>query len=154
MEDLLKEEEFVRKDSYNPWKGFVVFYVATFVLCWIIFLQSKTEYPMKIIVNILLGLSLLAIPFVMIFHNKRNIFLSVGTIIFSISISMSVVFLAYTIIDVFNDGIYFLINDPKFYFQAWGIMLLYGLLCSGIIFGIRAIKKRRVKYNTKHLKQQ
>ena len=30
MEDLLKEEEFLaKKDNYNPWKGFLLFYEIT-----------------------------------------------------------------------------------------------------------------------------
>lgn len=151
MEDLLKEEEFLPKiNGYNPWKRFALFYFI-FTLYYagfaMIFKDVDRNSELVIVFFILFLISLLLTPFALIFQDRKNILLPVKTIVLSIQLLITILYCSVIVREIF-DRYYLLIIDPhpfSYYLQFYIGYTLYGLFCSGIIIGIRTIKKRKIK---------
>ncbi|PZR20037.1 MAG: hypothetical protein DI539_12110 [Flavobacterium psychrophilum] len=149
MEDLLKEEEFLKqKDSYNPWKGFVLFYVVfTFSHIIITYLGKDMAGTDSSIFTILFGVFMILMPFVMIFSRQKNIRLPITTILTSVLILTSLYFCLAVIDPLITGNSYKFITDVPFivYVQLYAISFTFGLICSGIILLIRWIKLKKLK---------
>lgn len=146
MEDLLKEDEFFpKKDNYNPWRGFCVFYCVALVHFAGIFFMLEyinvTGALQKIISFILLSL-VTTMPFTMIFHNKKNIHLPVKTILFSVSVLMTFYYVSHTLLDIFRGSASF--YNWSYYLLSWFMMLIYGAFCSVIILLIRKVRLKKL----------
>jgi uncharacterized membrane protein len=147
--DLLKEDEFVpKKDDYNPWGGFMMFYGIA-ILCFIIVTYlgkyvKGTGYSN--IYTFLFGVFMIIMPFIMIFSKRKNIQLPKRTILISVFV-LTTLFFCLTIIDPLIKGNdYQMITDVPFiiYVQLYTITFVYGLICSGIILLIRWRKLKKL----------
>lgn len=146
MEDLLKEEEFLQqKDNYNPWRGFVWFYV--FAILHFAGMFTFLEYvnmpeTLEAVISVILCILLISMPFTIIFHKRKNIMLPPKTIVFSICILMTSYFVSHVLLKVFGGAAVFLSYSYVYYLIAWGVLLAYGFFCLLIILLIR---KRKLK---------
>ena len=150
MEDLLKEEEFLaKKDDYNPWKGFMMFYGIAVLYFIIITYLGKyvkgTGYGN--IYTLFFGVFMISMPFLMIFSNRKNILLPKRTILISVCILTSLFFCLTVAVDLISNGDYMMIGFAPLiiYLQLYAITFVYGLICSGIILLIRWIKLKKLK---------
>ncbi|HYD92399.1 MAG TPA: hypothetical protein VEA37_13045 [Flavobacterium sp.] len=151
MQDLINEEEFIAKKSdYNPWRRFGVFYgiafVVVIVLC-LIMIYAEFGNPDK---DIFIGITVLGppviLPFIMIFHTRKNQYLPYKIIILAILGLMQ----AY-LIGIFVAALY---NKRTAVFAVEGL-LAFGLLealyigltilCFIIMYPILRYKRKRFK---------
>jgi hypothetical protein len=157
MEDLLRDDEFFpKKDDYNPWKGFILFY--GFVILYFVVISALADFVRSHGVGAkatyVFGIFFLLMPFLMIFRKKKNVYLPVKTILLSVSVLATVMFLLMMINELVKDDFYFLLVDPipiSFYLQGFGVMQVYAIVCSGIILLIRWIKLKKLKQQSSSL---
>lgn len=132
MQDLLNEEEFIKK-PYNPWKRFMVFYAVAVVHVLLFFFMALHLELNE--VSRLIGIPLLflipAMPFIMIFSKKANRSLDKRTLMLSVCLLMMVYFLTYLAADVAYNGIYFLFSSDQLI--AMAVCLGYALLSVAFI---------------------
>lgn len=102
MQNLLNEQDFVKPVKYNPWKWFLLFYgiVIGYLICKFLFkaiLKENITY-----VGPLFAITDFALPFVMIFAKKENIYVHYKTIIVAIT-GIYVILLSVQLIQVYLD---------------------------------------------------
>lgn len=143
MEDLIKEEEFIKKE-YNPWPSFKIFYfiIPGFAVINLVAEIFRTDYTF--IITSLNTLLPLILAFVMIFYRKRNILLPVATIVKALFYLMCMVCITYQVSNIFEALNYGL--DPMFYANRvpYGFVfpLIYFLFCVVVTLPVRALVKR------------
>lgn len=148
MNDLLNEKDFVQSKSYNPWKRFLVFYGIAFLNMEAFYFILRASYIKSLlfvqIASILSASLFLALPFLMIFHTRKNIHLKQRTIYKGVGLLMLTYFLTNHILEFFNNPYYFsdLQNNIIFTLKDLSIYVFYGLLSS---FLITVIIKRKIK---------
>ncbi len=140
MEDLLNEEEFITQKPYNPWRRFIVFYgIAALnmtILYLIMFSLDDMSYNSQLIL-IPLFLAIPPMPFIMIFHKKKNAFLKKFIIITAVSILMIVYFFTSLIMNIIHNWSYYLYSSYIITsLRDLIISIAYGLFCCIIIIPI------------------
>jgi hypothetical protein len=150
MEDLINEEEFLpQKDSYNPWKGFFVFYVIAIVYYVVATTISKNMRGTNMVgpLNFIFGGIMVVMPFVMIFRKKKNILLPIKTILSSVCILMTIFFflnIGEQMVETVFYDILLDLNILWIYFEVWAAMIAYGFVCTLIILAIRWRKLKKL----------
>lgn len=147
MNDLIKEEEFIKSKFHNPWKRFILFYVLAFLNIATTYVTATFFENNIITAIIIISMVLLffTMPFIMIFHKKEIMYSSKKNIASGICLLLFMYFLTYIATDVIENGLYFLLYTG--YLTNFLILcgfLGYGLLCSGII--ILIINRKRKKH--------
>jgi len=149
MKDLINEEEFLKK-QYNPWKGFVFFYIINivFYITSSIVIEMIHDVTIRKPLGYLCGALVIISPFLLIFRKRKNILIPPQTILTAIifhTLLYSVMLLGELHVKDFNYGLSFNPLPRRVYVQALCGFMVYGLLCSGIILLIRwIILKRRM----------
>lgn len=149
MKDLINEEEFLKK-QYNPWKGFIIFYIINivFYITFSIVIEMIHDVTIRKPLGYLCGALVIISPFLLIFRKRKNILIPPQTIFAAIifhTLLYSVMLLGELHVKDFNYGLSFNPLPRRVYVQALCGFMVYGLLCSGIILLIRwIILKRRM----------
>jgi len=148
MQDLISEEEFYIKE-YNPWKGFIFFYIINivFYITFSIVIEIISDVTISKPLGYLCGFLVIISPFLLIFRKRKNIFVFPQTILAAIvilTLLYSVLLLGEQHLKEFNYGLSFHPQPLIIYFQALCGFMIYGLLCSGIILLIRWFKIKKL----------
>ena len=103
MKDLLDEEEFIKKDDYNPWKVFYGFYVAAILqlLLFIFIIGFFAEEVDAIIIGVIAIFLPVVMAFAMFFWKKQNAGLPLKTLAFSIFLLLCAYYLPVAVMAVF-----------------------------------------------------
>ena len=106
MKDLLDEEEFIKKDDYNPWKVFYGFYVAAILqlLLFIFIIGFFVEEISAVLIGMVAILLPVAMAFTMFFWKKQNAGLPLKTLAFSIFLLLCAYYLPVAVMAVFIGG--------------------------------------------------
>lgn len=106
MKDLLDEEEFIKKDDYNPWKVFYGFYVAAILqlLLFIFIIGFFAEEIDAITVGAIAIFLPVITAFAMFFWKKQNADLPLKTLAFSIFLLLCAYYLPIAVMAVFIGG--------------------------------------------------
>lgn len=151
MHDLINEEEFYIKE-YNPWKGFIFFYIINiiFYITASIIIRMTYDVTIRKPLGYVCGLLVIISPFILIFRNKKNIFATQVTLISAViihTIIYAALLLGEQHLKDFNYGVPFHPLPARIYLQVLCALFAYGLFCSGIMLFIRwrKLKKRLVK---------
>lgn len=136
MKDLINEEEFLpKKSNYNPWKIFKVFYAIAF-----------GELLLVIIVASLLGddydtlMALICVfmpsftAMVMFFYKKENALLSYMTIVYGVTLLLSIFYIPIITI--------LLLEDFNLAVTISAVLLFNIALCLAILFPVSWAKKK------------
>lgn len=148
MQDLLNEEEFLQPKTYNPWKRFIVFYGIAFLNMGAVYFILQTTYIDNLlylrIISIFLASLCLIMPFLMVFHTKKNIHSKKSTIYKGVSLLMLTYLLTFHILQIIEYPDYFwdFIDNVISNLRDLVIFLFYGFFCS---FLITVINKRKLK---------
>ncbi|MFD2603297.1 hypothetical protein [Flavobacterium suzhouense] len=150
MEDLLKEEEFlVQKDNYNPWKGFVVFYVITIFLFPSLYVFNKYVSNIKTD-NIQFVLFFFVAPVLLVlglfFSNRKVILLPFKIVVLAIELLMLAYFCSYFLSIIIDKGYVAAMQDKGDLIAALiflGIFFVEGLVISLLLSPIIKIFKKR-----------
>lgn len=151
MQDLINEEEFIaKKNDYNPWRCFGVFYGITFItiiLIIAIIAYMRPERPeMEVFVIYIVAGPPAILSFTMIFHTKKNYSLPYKSIVLAI-IGLMMVYLIGVFIgalytnrtSVFSmDGLYAFLTGVVIYVSL-------SLMCFIVIYPILRHKRKRLK---------
>lgn len=152
MQDLLNEEDFITQKPYNPWKRFIVFYIIAFLNLFVLYLPMEfVKPPYDKFIGIPLFFLIPAMPFVMAFHKKDIAFTTSRIQIIGTCLLMVVYFIAYIILDVIENGIYFLLYTG--YMTNFLILsgcVGYGLITSLIVIPLLRLRRKKIlKTNAK-----
>ena len=103
MKDLLDEEEFIKKDDYNPWKVFYGFYVAAILqlLLFIVIVGFFAEYISAMLIGAVAIFLPIVMAFIMFFWKKQNAGLPLKTLAFSIFLLLCAYYLPIAAMVVF-----------------------------------------------------
>jgi hypothetical protein len=144
MEDLIKEDEFVKKE-YNPWPYFKAFYLTIPLFALIRFIvASSVANDLSVFITALNTILPIIISCLMIFSRKRNILLPTPTIFKAIFYLMCIVCLTLQIFNIIEVAYFRL--DPSLF----GERIVYALvspfihfvICIIIVLPVRALIKR------------
>lgn len=137
MQDLLKEEEFLKK-QYNPWKLFYTFYAIAVIQ---LLLMVAALVVMGSKVGLKTGLAAFLMPtitvFVMFFFNKKNALLPLKTIAAGTALLFAVYFVPAAIMSVFGGNT--VINALAFLLMV----AINWLMCFFVMYLIARSKKRK-----------
>lgn len=140
MQDLLKEEEFLKK-PYNPWKLFYTFYAIAFIQL-LLFIAALAAIGSN--AGLKTGLAAFLLPtitaFVMFFFNKKNALLPFKTIAAGTALLFAVYYVPAIIMSLFGGNT--IIN-------ALGFILLIGINWAICFFVMYLVAKSRQKKNSK-----
>lgn len=117
MNDLINEQDFVNPVKCNPWKWFLLFYgiVIGYLLCKFLFkaiLKENSTY-----VYPLFAITDFALPFVMIFTKKKNMYLPYKNIIVAVT-GVYVIYLLVQLIQIYLSITNPLIPKDLYYYMA------------------------------------
>lgn len=149
MQNQLNEEDFLQPEFYNPWKRFIVFYGIAFLnMILMYFTLEKASFEsaltLEIIIILLSALLFLVIPFIMVLHTPKSIYIKKSNIYVGISFLMVSYTLSFHVLD-FNNNPYYLWelgSRIPYTLRNLAILILYGFICSYLI---TVINKRRLK---------
>lgn len=159
MQNLINEEDFVKPVKYNPWKRFVLFYGIAFLNMEVFYLivQSTNFDSSKSIIllqvtSFFSAILFLIMPFVMIFHTRKNIHLKQSTLYKGIGFLMLTYFLTHHILEIINNSNYFrdFGDNIGYTLKNLGMYTFYGLISSLIITPIIKKKLKRLSNTQKH----
>ncbi|KGO81568.1 hypothetical protein Q763_07950 [Flavobacterium beibuense F44-8] len=127
MNDLINEEEFIKPEKDNPWKWFLLFYgiVIGYLLCKFLFkaiLKENSTY-----VYPLFAITDFALPFVMIFTKKKNIYLPYKNIIVAVT-GVYVIYLLVQLIQIYLSITNPLIPKDLYYYMAKNCVINQSIL--------------------------
>ena len=138
MQDLIKEEEFLKK-PYNPWKLFYTFYAIAFIqlLLFIVALLVMGQNA-----GLKTGIAAFLLPtitvFVMFFFNKKNALLPYKTIATGTALLFAVYYIPSLIMSIFGG------NAIK---NALAFLLLVALnwaICFFVMYLVAKSRKKKV----------
>lgn len=158
MQDLLKEEEFIKEKPYNPWKSFRLFYaiaVAEVLLFYGIRIMLRDAFGItnSLILAIAFNLLPLGTALFMFYYMKENFLLKTKTILLGLLglVSVYAFMVSLGTILAFREFLpdssvwdYLLVQLGGF----TGTVLFHHFVCSVIILIIAARFKRRHKLKT------
>lgn len=153
MEDLIKQEEFLVKKEYYPWKRLALFYFVGWLEAVGIYIFSLgySEFPeiFDPVMNIYF-LSAFIMPFIMVFSSRKMWLLPRLKIVVSLALLMMVYFFAFVLFHpVFGSPLFSSI--PEYSSLTYFVLFLFSsvyLIVTLIILYVISLLNRR---NTKRL---
>lgn len=127
MNDLIKEEDFVKPVKYKPWKWFLLFYgiVIGYLLCKFLFkaiLKENSTY-----VAPLFTITDFALPFVMIFAKRPHAYLPYKTIIATVT-GIYAIYLLVQLMQIYLSITNPLIPKDLYYYMAKNCVINQSIL--------------------------
>lgn len=151
MEDLIKEEEFLVKKEYNPWKRLAFFYFVGLLeaVGIYIFTLGYSEFPeiFDPVMNIYF-LSAFIMPFIMIFSSRKIWLLPRLKIVVSLTLLMMVYFFAFVLFHpVFGSQLFSSISEYSSltYFVLFLFSSVYLIVTLIILYVISLLNRRNTK---------
>ena len=147
MEDLLNEEEFIKKKSgYNPWRRFGVFYGVAIVYVIGLYILNRTVSPQNEVILIVLFLGIpFVLPFMMIFHKKAIAALPYKIILLAILGLEAVIVISLLTIVFVRMQLDIIPGDITMSLLMAAVYLTLGLICFALMYPILRYKRKRLK---------